>query len=62
MKEIFTMIQSPNSNNITKRNQQNSVFCLGNNNLSVRFKKALSILLSTEYYEGSRYGKIYNKL
>lgn len=56
------MYRSPNGNKVLKMNQRNNPFSLGNNNLSVRFKKALSILLSTEYYEGSNYGKIYNKI
>lgn len=55
------MYKSPNGNQSIKRNQRDNYFAMGNNNLSVRFKKALSILLSTEYYEGSRYGKVYNK-
>lgn len=55
------MYQSPNANKILKMNQRNNPFSLGNNNLYVRFKKALSILLSTEYYEGSKYGKVYNQ-
>lgn len=55
------MYQSPNENQSIKRNQRDNYFAMGSNNLSVRFKKALSILLSTEYYEGSRYGKVYNK-
>lgn len=54
------MYQSPNENNTLKRNQRNDSFSLGNNNLRARFKKALYILLSTEYYEGSKYGKVYN--
>ena len=55
------MYQSPNANKIMKMNQRNNPFSLGNNNLHARFKKALSILLSTEYYEGSKYGKVYNQ-
>lgn len=55
------MYQCPNGNKVTKMTQRNNPFSLGNNNLHARFKKALSILLSTEYYEGSKYGKIYNK-
>lgn len=56
------MYRSPNGNKTIKMNQRNNPFSLGNNNLRVRFKKALSILLSREYYEGSLYGKIYNKI
>lgn len=55
------MYQSPNANKILKMNQRNNPFSLGNNNLYIRFKKALSMLLSTEYYEGSKYGKVYNQ-
>jgi len=55
------MYQSPNGNRTVKMNQRNKPFSLGNNNLYARFKKALSILLSTEYYEGSEYGMYYNK-
>ena len=55
------MYQSPNGNKTIKMNQRNNPFSLGNNNLYARFKKALSILLSVEYYEGSEYGMFYNK-
>ena len=55
------MYQSPNGNKTIKMNQRNNPFSLGNNNLYARFKKALSILLSLEYYEGSEYGMFYNK-
>lgn len=55
------MYQSPNGNRTVKLNHRNKPFSLGNNNLFARFKKALSILLSVEYYEGSEYGMYYNK-
>lgn len=55
------MFQSPNDKNNIKRNQRDNSYSMGDNNLSVRFNKALAVLLSTEYYEGSIFGKVYNK-
>lgn len=55
------MYQSPNGSKTVKMNRRNKPFSLGNNNLYARFKNALSILLTVEYYEGSEYGMYYNK-
>ena len=53
------MYRSPNES-INISNDSNH-YSIGKNNISKRFSNALDILLSTEYYEGSELGQIYNE-
>lgn len=51
------MFRSPN----TYFNKSIDPYAVGNNQLQKQFKWAISALLSTEYYAGSDYGKIYSE-
>lgn len=55
-------MRSPNDDLKLKNNRLNSPFELGENHILKRFRAALKILLSSEYYEGTELGKIYNEV
>lgn len=55
-------MRSPNNDMNLKNNKLNSPFQLGENHILKRFRVALSALLTSEYYEGTELGKIYNEV
>lgn len=55
-------MRSPNNDLKSKNNKLNSPFQLGENHILKRFRAALNILLTSEYYEGTELGKIYNEV
>lgn len=55
-------MRSPNNDLKAKNNKFNSPFQLGENHILKRFRAALNILLTSEYYEGTELGKIYNEV
>lgn len=55
------MYKSPNSYKKAKFTTGNNPYARGDNNLNARLQKAIRIILSKEYYEGSDNGQYYNK-
>ena len=55
------MYQSPNNNKKAKYTNRTNPYAWGNNNLNARLNKAIKIILTSEYYEGSDLGQYYKK-
>lgn len=55
-------MRSPNSILKSKNNKLNNPFQLGENQILKKFRVAFNALLTSEYYEGTELGKIYNEV
>lgn len=55
------MYRSPNEKMKQKDNKLFDPYELGENQISKKFKYALNVFLTSEYYEGTNLGKIYNE-
>ncbi len=56
------MNRSPNLNYRLAEDDLSNSFKKGNNQINKRFRNALDVLLTPDYYEGSKLGKYYNKI